>query len=140
MPKWLKVVLGILVALIVICGLGFGGFAYWVKGKAGDLEATKTEGEAFAKGSDTNGCVVEGLRRMDAEPGLTSEIKHHLFLTFCLKAAPKSAGFCDGVPKPNEFTAMASWALTKCESYGHAKSEPCTRAMTQDVVKTCAGQ
>lgn len=143
MPKWLKIVLGILVGLIVICGVGVGGAAYWAKGAVGDLkelgEKTKADADAFAKSSDSNGCLAEALRRMEAEPGLKAEITHQVFLEFCLKSAAKAPGFCDGAPKAGEITATATWSVSKCEAAGKAKVEACPRAM-QAVAKYCAGQ
>ncbi len=140
MPTWLKVVLGILIAGVVLCGGGVAAVTFWVKANEGKLKETgtraKADAEAFAKTSDQSGCVREALGRLKVKSGLLDEVEHRVFLTECLKVAPQTPGFCEGVPKMDQIMAAAGWARDQCASYEGPK-ESCGRTL-QEVMKHCA--
>jgi len=141
MPTWLKVVLGVLLAGLLVCGGGGAAFAFWLKSNEGKLKETgtraKADAEAFAKTSDQSGCVSEALSRLKAKPGFMEEIEHRVFLSECLKLAPLTKGFCHDVPKQNEIMAVAVFAQQACADYD-GPQEPCQRMM-QELTKHCAG-
>ena len=133
--------LGILLAGGVRCGGGIGAAAWWFKKNEGAFKATgeraKADAEAFAKPSDEAGCTAEALRRQKEKSGVMEEVEHRVFFSECLKLAPKTPGFCDGAPKPDEIMKAATWARDQCETYDVAK-ESCGRMM-QEVLKHCSG-
>ncbi|MBL8956901.1 MAG: hypothetical protein JNK82_39370, partial [Myxococcaceae bacterium] len=94
MPTWLMVVLGILIAGLLVCGIGAGAATWWFKKNEGALKATgeraKAEAAEFAKASDQAGCVTEALRRQKEKSGFMDEVEHRVFLSECLKVAPKA--------------------------------------------------
>lgn len=134
MPKWLKVVLAVGGAMFLLCGLGVGGFAWWLNANKDMLknkgEAVMKDARDFATHSDSAGCVTETLARLKEKHGFTDEIGHRVFLGECLRNAPRSAGFCDGVPKQTDFMQAALWANLRCQPF-EGPQEPCTRMMQE---------
>lgn len=143
MPKWLKVVLGILAVLVLTCGLFVAGGMYWFnsnKDKLKDLgDRAMNEGKAFGRTSDADGCVEEALKRLDAKSGLMDQVEHKVFLKACLGEAPPSAGLCDGVPRKGEIMKSATWALDECTRRKHAGNQDCGRVL-QELQDACANE
>ena len=139
MPSWLKVVLIVLAVGVVLCGAGVGAVVWWFDSNKASFKAkgdrAKADGEAFAKTTDSLGCVQKSLERLKADSSFMDEIEIRVFLAECLKAAPKTKDFCHDVPKQSEFIAAAGWAQSACADYD-GPLEPCGRLM-QEVIKQC---
>ncbi len=140
MPKWLKVVLGLLAALVLVCALGAGALAWWAH--ANEAEFREVNKEAMAEGKgwatqfDAAGCVEMALRQNDREGGLLKEAAQTIALQTCLQHAARPAGFCDGVPTRDALSQSVTWAMAKCVALGRPNQAPCTR-MVKKVQEVC---
>ena len=140
MPKWLKVVLLVFGVLVLLCGLGVGGVTWWFNQNKDRLveegKRVTAEGTAFGGTSTSEGCITEGLRRLDSASGFMGEVEAGLFLEACLTAAPRDT-LCTGVPKKTDFLKAALWASEQCASRKHERDQACGRLM-QRVADFCA--
>jgi hypothetical protein len=140
MPKWLKIVLLVLGALVLMCGIGVTGVSYWFNKHKDELklegEAVMNDARAFAKNSDQAGCLTETLARLKKHSGFMEEVQHRIFLAECLRDASETKGFCDDVPGRGEIMQTALWANGKCGDYDGPK-EACGRMM-QELVQFCS--
>ena len=140
MPKWLKVVLLVLGALVLLCVGGSLVFAGWLNANKDELKAdgdkAKTDGEAFGRSSDATSCVTEGLRRLEQERGIVKQALDHLFVEHCLLVATRPDDFCQGVPPRGEVVATATWAVEQCTARERGGDQDCARLM-HVVQKVC---
>jgi hypothetical protein len=141
MPKWLKIVLGIVTVLVLICGVSAFVAMQWFennKDRLKDLgDNAARNGGSWAMTHDANSCVEEALRQNDVENGMVAEAGHTMFMRSCLDKAKRPADFCDGVPPKSEFIATAQWTVKKCLALNRAGNQPCTR-MVKAIQEVCA--
>ena len=139
MPTWSKVVLA-LGAVVLVIGLAFAGARHWWHANRDRLKANalrlRAEGTAFGAKTDSEGCIAEGLKRVQERGGILDSVEHNLFLTACLGAARHPPGFCDNVPRPDEIMKSAMWANTECLRRLRTASQPCTGLM-RTVSQSC---
>jgi hypothetical protein len=125
-----------------LCGLGVGGIAFWFNSNKDQLKASgervTAEARAFAKDSDSDGCVKQALVRLKANGSFLAEIEHRVFLGECLRSAPRTPGFCDEVPPMGEILKSALWAQTQC-ALSTVPQEACGRLM-QEVMTFCRAE
>ena len=140
MPTWLKVVLIIVGVMVLTCGLVVSAGAWWLKKNKGEIESVGVEarasGEAYGRAHDQAGCLDQAITALPEKSGLVAEVKNKLFLASCLGAAPRSAGFCDGVPPSAEMIHSVTWATEACAKRAKGNEQACTRLM-QEVQKAC---
>ena len=124
MPKWLKIVLVAVAALILICGLGIGATTWLVKSKSGDLKAlgekAQKKGEEIAARTNAEGCVVETLAALKVESGILASIEGSVVLQACLNASDLPKTFCDGVPGDDTILEQAAWVRDECARRGES--------------------
>lgn len=140
MPKWLKVVLGLVAALVVLCVGGGLVFAGWLNANKDALKAdgdrAKAEGDGFGRESDASACLNEGLRRLDQDRGIMKQAMNNIFVEHCLLVAERPDDFCKDVPPRGEIMTTATWAVEQCTARNHAGDQDCGRMM-QAVQKAC---
>lgn len=140
MPKWLKVVLVLLGVVVLLCGVSSAGAYWWFTENKDKLkgvgERAKQEGAAFAYRSNAEGCVDEGLRRLQERSGIVDQAEHKLFLKACLEKVSLPPEFCADVPPRKEIIASASWAVERCLAKGRTQDQECARLM-QAVQEAC---
>jgi hypothetical protein len=123
----------------IVCGIGgalrFSSFVGEVQEQA---ETTTAEASAFARTHDQIECRDEGLRRKDAcnpmDFGCAAQVP--IFMDSCMREATPTPGFCDGVPRPTEIMATATWATAQCTALGRAGDQQCPQAM-QSIQRVC---
>jgi hypothetical protein len=94
--------------------------ASWLTG-SGKQASSRTaarmqEGVEFAKTTNQQGCIDEGLKR-GAKLGLLdfdSQGDNEDFVLGCLQSSAPSPGFCDGVPSGFK-NIFVDWTKKKCE-------------------------
>ena len=130
MPGWLKVIL-IVVAAFVLVVAGVLGYRA-IKAHAPELKAaaetTTREGDAFGSGKQPADCVDEALRRGQSDRSFTGSIRVRLFTESCLKAATPSPSYCEQVP--TGIIATAKWAATECARRKMGGEQACTQVFT----------
>jgi hypothetical protein len=145
MPRWLKLVLGLIGALLALCLVtAAAGFAWLDRNKdrlKGVGERATTEGQDFGDGRDAEACLDEALQRLAARNGIVDQAEHKLFLKACLATAARDAGFCRDVPAKGELSAQsvitsAGWAMGRCTARGKPQDQDCARLM-QVVQEAC---
>lgn len=119
MPTWAKVliIVGLVIVLGVI-GVVAGGAYWWSRNKDSIIARGKaeiSEGRDLGRTTDNQGCVDQSILRYKKEPGLTSVIATSIFMRTCLDISRPTSGFCDDVPKQNEFTKSAQWRVAQCD-------------------------
>ncbi|MGV3621254.1 MAG: hypothetical protein ACO1OB_10575 [Archangium sp.] len=140
MPKWLKIVLALLVFFVLLCGgLSAVGF-YWFDANKERLKGVgdraHAEAAEYAMTHNANDCVTAALGRLTQRNSIVDEAEHKIFLKACIEKAEKPAGFCTGVPVRSEIFASAEWAVEKCKTLGYAGSQPCGR-LVQAIQEAC---
>src|SRR5688500_12439396 len=118
MPTWAKIliVVGLIIVLGVIAVIA-GGADWWSRNKDTLIargKAEVTEGRDLGRTTDNQGCVDQSVLRYKKEPGFTTLIATTLYMRSCLDVSRTTPGFCDEVPKPNEFTRSANWRAAQC--------------------------
>lgn len=65
---------------------------------------------------DARACVDSAFARHGRGAGLSimGSAAEHSFLAKCLNVSRPTAGLCDGVPSPHEFSREAAWASRLC--------------------------
>lgn len=133
MPTWLKIVLGILIGIIVICSGTAGACYFYTKGKFSD---GATKAAEFGKTHNDQECYDEAIAQ--AKKCGKAEVmclgKISFFTTSCTAEAAESPTLCDGY----DANKSESWVDQKCEGYGMAKDDRCKIALSQLVIQ-CAG-
>lgn len=140
MPKWLKIVLGVLATLVAICLFSGGAAAWWINANKDRLKAdgqrVMAEGGKFGMETDADGCVAEALRRLEAADGFIAQAEQKVFLRACLEHTLVRPDFCAGVPTMSEFMAAATWSVANCNDR-HAKDPQACGRMIQAVMEFC---
>lgn len=140
MPKWLKIVLLVLLALTLVCGLGIGGIAWWFSANKDQLRAdgqrVMAEGKAFGATADADGCVTKALERLEAADGFVAQAEQKVFLRACLEHTLARPDFCEGVPTMSEFMAAATWSVANCNERQAKEPQACGRLL-QAVMEFC---
>lgn len=118
MSTGIKVILIVaaLVLLLVVSIAGFGVY-WWTQHGQGMIERAqnaRNEGQEFGRQTDNAGCLNEALTRHRARPNFSDAIANNLFLNGCLETSRRTPGFCDGVPRADEFQATINWQLQRC--------------------------
>lgn len=140
MPGWLKALL-IVAGVIVLLVLGTigAGVYWWAKNKDalfGKAKEAMTEGRAFGRSTDNQGCVDEAISRYKKEPGFGSAIATNLFHKACLEASRPTPGFCNDVPKMMEFMKSTEWHMAQCRRVDLSKDNYCQQ-LFQPVQEFC---
>jgi hypothetical protein len=143
MPTWLKVLLLIFGAIVVIGVVAVYGAVRWFEKNQGRIkemaERTRVEGRAFGEKTDPDGCIAEARRRLGDKPDLMGRITQRAFLRWCLASASRPPGFCDGVPKPGDFVKSAKWNNSECERRKYGDDQFCA-GVVQEIQQSCWGQ
>ena len=100
-----------------------------------EMEATGEEGRAFGESTDQQGCVDEGMRRVEGKDSLAA-IAPVGFVSACLQTAAESEGFCDDVPEATDIFDSALWPSQRCTGMDTGSDEGC-QAMMQVVMGYC---
>lgn len=133
MPKWVKVVLIVVIVGFVLVVAGVVVAARWIKRQGTVLkqqgEAVIAEARTFGEGKDGEACIAESLNRLKTSSGFIEEAKVKVFLQHCLGAATVDPKLCEGVPKPTEIMATAQWTLDECTRRGWANNQRCARVI-----------
>jgi hypothetical protein len=133
MPRWLKVILIVVGSGLVLLGLGVGAVVWWLQSHREELLASgkraENEGQAFAQGKDSNGCLHEAVARLSTTSGISQEVTLRIFLTACLKAVPHEPALCVGVPEESEIMQTVAWRVQTCKDQGKAGDDACARLM-----------
>lgn len=109
----------IIVALVMLVVLAITGMGvYWWSQHGQRLvegvQNAQTEGEAFGRQTDNAGCLEEILSRHRAHHDFSDALPNSLFLNGCLRTSRPTTGFCEGVPRGNEFGATIEWQMQQC--------------------------
>jgi|SRR6185436_16559787 len=134
MPGWLKTLLIIFVVVLVLAiGVIGAGVFYVVRNKDAWLAKGKEvaeQGRSFGNTTDNQGCVDESMSRYKKEPGLMSVLSNTIFMRMCLETSRPTPGFCEDVPKANEFMKSADWRLKQCRLAGLQSDSNCQNLFT----------
>jgi len=133
MPGWLKIMLIVAVACVVLGVVAAVAGFLWFRAHAGELreraEAVRAEARELGASSTPDGCVGGALRRLDSGRGILDQAMAQAFLGGCLEAAPADPRFCEGVPARSEIMASVRWALGRCAELGRADDQACARIL-----------
>jgi hypothetical protein len=141
MPKWLKVVLVLMVMGALGLGTCIGGVAWWAtanKDKMVDgVRTARVEGEAFGRAHAKTDCVDDALTHVKScgPVDFMCEAFTKMRLTSCMSVAADD-DVCKGAPARSEIVKSALWANAECSRRGEDGSQPCGRLM-QAVVEGC---
>lgn len=138
MPNWLRIVLLVMAAGVLVLIL-LGVFAVrWLKNRAPEFEkrgkAVQSDARKFAEGKKSNDCVDEGLRRAAASKDFFGMIETRVFVDECLKVAEEPPEFCASVP--SGVIDGAKWASDQCARKGMAGDQGCS-SVYQAVIDHC---
>lgn len=141
MPKWLKILLLVMLGLVLTCGLGVGGVAWWFNANKDRLredgKRIRVEAKAFGNSTDADGCVEESLRRLESADGFVAQAEQKVFLRACLENTLARPDFCEGVPSMNELMKAATWSVANCNERGAKDPQACGR-LIQAVMEFCS--
>jgi len=143
MPRWLKVtlVVALIVALLGAAAVGVGLYVWQRHGRVFVEGGQQSfgEGRAFGRTSNSRGCLTESIERHRRAASFGELFAVNLFLRGCLDVAPPTEGFCDGVPRPFEFTRTAEWGHEQCRTHGLSVERQCGQLFAQ-VQQYCAAR
>ena len=133
MPTWLKILLIIFLAgVLLLIAAVYVGYR-WVRSHEGELremnDKAVAEAQEFGRGKDADACIVETLSRGDrcGQMDMFCEVKAKIFLENCLKVATVPDDFCASVPKQTNIMGSVRWQMAECGKRGHANEQRCTR-------------
>ena len=143
MARWLKVtlVVGSVFALLCAAAVGLGVYLWRQHGR-GFVEGGQQsfgQGRDFGRTSNSRGCLTEAVERHRRAASFGELFAVNLFLRGCLDTAPPTEGFCDGVPRPLEFTRTAQWGQEQCRAHGLSVERQCGQLFAQ-VQQYCAAR
>jgi hypothetical protein len=140
MPKWLKIVLLMLAAAVLLCGVGVGGVVWWFSANKdrlrADGERIMAEARAYGATTDADGCVAKALERLEAADGFIAQAEQKVFLRACLENTLARPDFCEGVPAMSELMTAATWSVANCNDR-HAKDPQACSRLIQAVMEFC---
>lgn len=128
MPTWLKIVLGILIGSIVVCGGIAGACTLFVKGKADDINAGQEEAKKLAA-SGGQACLDRALAKnkdcgdVQSMSGAMCVTTNTVFLQTCLDNATDKASMCGEPLKEGE--RGEAWVDRRCEAVGQPNNDGC---------------
>lgn len=143
--KTVAIILGVVVALVLVCG-GTGLFfaKRWAVSALGDMEAQaeQTRGEAGTYGASHSqaDCLAEGFRRgPDActDLDVPCTVDAAVFLDTCLQVAPADPATCAGVPSLSEPVQAGVWVADACAERGYANRNACTQLLQNGLIRYC---
>ncbi|MER2563976.1 MAG: hypothetical protein ABTQ32_24815 [Myxococcaceae bacterium] len=141
MPKWLKILLLVMLGLVLTCGLGIGGVAWWFNANKDRLredgKRIMAEAKTFGNTTDADGCVTESLRRLDNADGFVAQAEQKVFLRACLENTLVRPDFCEDVPSMSELMKAATWSVANCNDRGAKDPQACGR-LIQAVMEFCS--
>jgi hypothetical protein len=141
MPGWLKALIAVVIIFVLLAaGVIVGGVVWWSRNKdklLGSVKNAMTEGRAYGRTTDNQGCVDESLARYKRDPGFGSVIATNLFDTACLDASRATPGFCSDVPKETEFIKSGQWRAEQCRRVDLSSDSYCQQ-LFQPVQQFCA--
>ena len=128
--KVFLIILAVFVLLILVAGIvGL----HWIHSHAGELKAEgmkiRAEAAAFGRDKDPNACVDETFARLSRCDDFVCEAKIRVFLTGCVAASNKPAGFCASIPRRDQYIDSAKWVLAECERRGRPNDQRCARVI-----------
>src|SRR6266852_1077465 len=140
MPGWLKALLIVAVAIVLlVLGCIGAGVYWWTKNRDALIargKAVVTEGRDFGRNTDNQGCVDESISRYKKEPGFGSAISNSLFMRSCLDSSRPTPNFCTDVPKATEFVKSAQWRVEQCRRIDLSSDSYCQQ-LFQPVQEFC---
>lgn len=129
----MKILLGIAGFFVLCIGiLGWKGYSWWqANGKAyvAAVKMSTEDGKAFGRTSDNAGCVKSAFERFGSDTTTLGTLQAVTYTQHCLPESKPTAGFCDGVPQPRDFSAVREWARTKCDGMALADPRTCRTVM-----------
>jgi hypothetical protein len=141
MPGWLKALIAVaIIAVVFVVGVVLVGVVWWSHNKdkfLGSVKEAMTEGRAFGRTTDNQGCVDESLARYKKDPGFGRVISTNLFDTACLETSRPTPGFCNDVPKETEFIKSGQWRVDQCRRVDLSSDSYC-KQLFQPVQQFCA--
>lgn len=133
MGKTAKIILAIVGVFILACLVGSVMLGRFGSRKFTEVmrEAQRQSAEArtWARSHSQGDCMDEGMQRAQRCPGIQCQIALQAFTAVCLSAASPTAGLCDGVPGPQDFTASSQWINNRCAAFDGPQSAPGGAAM-----------
>jgi len=130
MAGWLKVVLIVLAAFVVIvavlCVVVYRTITAHGPEMRAAAEKMQRDGAAYGAGKQPADCIDEALRR--AERSLAGSIRTRIFADACLEAATRPPGYCDNVP--SGIIDTARWANGECVRRKLAGDQACVQVYT----------
>jgi len=142
MPTWLKVLLIIFLAGLLLAATAIFLGIRWLKSHEAELSDLGRNAEAQArdwgKGKDANACVDEALRRTMAcgDLEVMCQVRASVFFDGCMQVASVPADFCANVPGQLEIMATVKWQMAQCAQRGHPNDRRCSRFFT-NLQKRC---
>ena len=135
------IVLGVIVILFALGIAAFVGWLIWTPEKPSpEDEAKMAEGREFAKTTDQNGCLTEGVKRARHIGFLemSKTVANEYFVEQCFRNSRPTPGFCDGVPgfwnlKGDE------WKDTQCRKLGLKPLESACASVYEEQIIFCSG-
>jgi hypothetical protein len=139
--KKILIVLGLVVFLFVLGIAAIVGWLIWMPEKpTPEDEAKMAEGREFAKTTDQNGCITEGVRRARQIGFLEigKAVANQYFVQQCLRNSRPTPRFCDGVPgfwnlKGDE------WKDAQCEKHGSKPLQSACTSVYDEQINFCGG-
>jgi hypothetical protein len=134
--KWLLGCAGLIVVVVVVAVVWFGGAISEAREAVGPVQA---EAVAYGSGRMPGDCVDAALnRRLErSESGVTEVALDRVYLDACLRASTPDPEFCGGVPARGEFRATADWAIAECGRRG--QTDPACSRLIVGVQGYCSG-
>ena len=115
-----KVIIAAGVAALILVVAAAGVIIYVASDKeyARLYSAALAEGRELGKGTDQEGCVRQGMSRLEGvgEPGVRHLSANDVFVRECLDVSRPTPGFCEGVP----VVPFREWVADQCERIGRA--------------------
>ena len=135
------IALGIVVFVFVI---GISAFLVWMilfPGKPSPADEAKiAEGREFAKTTDQQGCITEGVKRA-RQIGffdIDKKVAHKYFVAGCLQNSRPTPGFCDEIPGFWNFKGK-EWEQAQCEKVGLNPLGTACEIVYEEQIDFCSG-
>lgn len=109
-----KVASAIIAIALLFVTMVVGGGWYWLTQNRASLKQSQTEGLAFGKQTNDQGCWDVALKRQKEVQDYKGTLKNNSFLLACLAAAINPPQFCEAVPMPGQIIDSTRWTLERC--------------------------
>ena len=131
MPGWLKAILIIVGACVLaIAAMIFVAVRYFNAHRGELMEAATAErdaGRRLGNGNPPAVCIDAGIQRTRIADDIGANVRTHVFVDSCLRAANASPEFCSSVP--NGLIDKVRWAAVECRRRGLTGNQGCTQVM-----------